>query len=162
MIKGAPVKEMNKSILSKSFARYLVIQATFSQSFGLEKIEIEKTFILNTDLKFHTDYEGKFLDDNFDKIFFKKLFDNVFKKEKIISKLISDNLSAGWSFSRLPKVLQALLRVAISEMISYPKTSTGIIVSEYLKLAESFNIDKENRFINAILDKVHKEILMNG
>lgn len=153
---------MNKNILSKSLARYLVIQATFSQSFGLEKVEIEKTFTLNTDLKFHTDYESKLLKDDFDKIFFKKIFDNVFKKEKIISRLISENLSAGWSFSRLPKVLQALLRVAISEMISYPKTSTGIIISEYLKLAESFNIDKENSFINAILDKIHKELLTNG
>ena len=153
---------MNKNILSKSLARYLVIQATFSQSFGLEKVEIEKTFTLNTDLKFHTDYESKLLKDDFDKIFFKKIFDNVFKKEKIISRLISENLSAGWSFSRLPKVLQALLRVAISEMISYPKTSTGIIISEYLKLAESFNIDKENSFINAILDKILKELLTNG
>ncbi len=162
MAKGFSVNEMNKNILSKSLARYLVVQATFSQIFGLEKVEIEKTFISNTDLKFHTDYKGKFLEDNFDKIFFKKIFDNVFKKEKLISKLISDNLSTGWSFSRLPKVLQALLRVAISEMISYPNTSTGIIISEYLKLAESFNIDKENRFINAILDKIHKELLING
>ena len=40
-------------------------------------------------------------------------------------------------------------------MISYQKTSMGIIVSEYLKLAESFSIE-ENNFINAILDKIHK------
>ena len=86
----------------------------------------------------------------------------MIEKEKVISKLISENLRTGWSLSRLPKVLEALLRAAISEMISYPETSTGIIISEYLKLAESFNISKENSFINAILDKVHKELLLNG
>ena len=36
---------MNKNILSKSLARYLVVQAIFSQSFGLEKHEIEKSFV---------------------------------------------------------------------------------------------------------------------
>lgn len=156
------VNEMNKNILSKSLARYLVVQATFSQSFGLEKEEIEKSFIINNDLKFHTDFQGKFLDDKFDEIFFLKIFNNVIEKEKVISKLISENLRTGWSLSRLPRVLEALLRAAISEMISYPETSTGIIISEYLKLAESFNISKESSFINAILDKVHKELLLNG
>ena len=153
---------MNKNILSKTLARYLVVQATFSQSFGLEKHEIEKSFVKNNDLNFHTDFEGKFKEDKFDEIFFQTIFDNVFHNEETINGLISDNLSEGWSFSRLPKVLQALLRVAIAEMISYPKTSTGIIISEYLKLAESFNIGKENNFINAILDKIHKELILNG
>jgi len=153
---------MNKNILSKSLARYLVVQAIFSQSFGLEKHEIEKSFVKNSDLNFHTDFEGKFKEDKFDEIFFKTIFDNVFQNGETINRLISDNLSEGWSFSRLPKVLQALLRVAIAEMISYPETSTGIIISEYLKLAESFNINKENNFINAILDKIHKELIING
>ena len=54
--------------------------------------------------------------------------------------------------------MQALLRVAISEMITYPKTSMGIIISEYLMLAESFSIEKENNFINAILDKIHQKL----
>ena len=66
------VNEMNKNILSKSLARYLVVQATFSQSFGLEKGEIEKSFVVNNDLKFHTDFQGKSLNDKFDEIFFKK------------------------------------------------------------------------------------------
>ena len=71
-------------------------------------------------------------------------------------------LQSNWTVSRLPRILQAILKVAISEMISYPKTSMGIIVSEYLKLAESFSIEKENNFINAILDKIHKKLETDG
>ena len=55
-------------------------------------------------------------------------------------------------------MLQALLRVAISEMITYPQTSMGISVTEYLMLAESFSIEKENNFINAILVQIHQNL----
>jgi len=72
--------------------------------------------------------------------------------------LIKKNLEKNWSIERLPKVSLAILRVAISEMITYPKTSIGIIVSEYLSLAESFDLENDSGFINAILDKIHKEL----
>ena len=92
------------------------------------------------------------------KFFLKKIFNNVFEKEDFICVLISNHLQKNWTLQRLPKVLQAILRVAISEMITYPQTSMGIIITEYLMLAESFNIEKENNFINAILDKIHQKL----
>ena len=47
-------------------------------------------------------------------------------------------------------------------MISFPKTSIGIIISEYLIIAESFSIENENKFINAILDNVNKNLESDG
>ena len=55
-------------------------------------------------------------------------------------------------------VVSAVLSVAVSEIILFPKTSIKIIVSEYLEIAESFHSIDEIKFINAILDKVYKEI----
>ena len=147
---------------SKSLSRYLAIQATFSQGFGFDKKSIEKDFINENDLNFHIDFENIKELNYYDKAFLKKIFNNVFEKDEIILALISQNLQSNWSFTRLPRILQAILRVAISEMISYPKTSMGIIISEYLKLAESFSIEKENSFINAILDKIHKKLELDG
>ena len=86
----------------------------------------------------------------------------MFEKEEFIILLIKQNLKSSWSLTRLPKILQAILRVAISEMITYPKTSLGTIVTEYMKLAEFFNIDKENGFINAILEKINTKLKSNG
>ena len=152
---------MSKQVLSKSLSRYLVVQATFNQSFGFDKKEIEKQFTRNCDLQFHVDQIVDTKNNRFDKVFFKKIFNNVFENEDFICGLISKNLEKSWTFKRLPKVLQALLRVAISEMITYPKTSLGIIITEYLMLAESFSIEKDNSFINAILDKIHKKLEIN-
>ena len=149
---------MKGKIHSKSLSRYLAVQAIFNHSFGFDQKKIEKEFVSQNDFKFHTDLDFDFGKKTFDKVFFKKIFNNVFENEDFIRGLISKNLEKTWTFKRLPKVLQALLRVAISEMIAYPKTSMGIIITEYLMLAESFNIEKDNKFINAILDKIHKKL----
>ena len=153
---------MNKQIFPKSLSQYLVVQAIFNQAFGFDKKEVEYNFIKNCDLTFHIDLDYELSKEKFDKVFFKRIFNNVFKNEDIIGKLISQNLNESWQFTRLPNIIQAILKVAISEMITYPKTSIGIIATEYLRLAESFNIETENSFINAILDKVHKELESNG
>ena len=145
-------------IHSKSLSRYLAVQAIFNQSFGFDQKQIEKEFVTHNDFEFHIDSDFDFDKKSFDKVFFKKIFNNVFEKEDFICGLISNHLKKNWTFKRLPKVLQALLRVAISEMISYPQTSMGIIITEYLMLAESFSIEKENNFINAILDKIHQKL----
>ena len=88
----------------------------------------------------------KFQKKKFDKIFFKKINQNVFKKNDVIYSLISSNLDSAWPINRLPRILQAILKVAISEILTYPKTPLGIIVTEYLDLAKSFNMEKENSF----------------
>ena len=149
---------MKGKIHSKSLSRYLAVQAIFNHSFGFDHKQIEKEFVSQTDFKFHVDLDFDVGKKTFDKVFFKKIFNNVFENEDFIRSLISKNLEKTWTFQRLPKVLQALLRVAISEMITYPKTSMGIIITEYLMLAESFSIEKDNNFINAILDKIHKKL----
>ena len=152
---------MRKKIISKSLSRYLAVQAIFNQSFGFDKEKIEQDFYDQKDTKFNIDLDCELDIKKFDKIFFKKIFNNVFEKEEYIYDLISKNLGSSWTLSRLPKVLQAILKVAISEMITYPRTSMGIIITEYLMLAESFSIEKENNFINAILDKIHKTLQVN-
>ncbi len=153
---------MKKKSKSKSLSRYLAVQATYNKSFGFKKEKVAEDFLSKLDLKFHIDFECELKKSQVNKNFFKKIFFNVYDKEDYIVSLINENLESSWSLSRLPKILQAILEVAISEMLAYPKTSVGIIVTEYIGLAESFNIEKENSFINAILDKIHKKLNQNG
>ena len=149
---------MTKNINIKSLSRYLAVQAIFNQSFGFNEDEIEKQFTSISDFKFNVDLDCEISKKKFDKIFFKKIYQNVFKKNDVIYSLISSNLDSAWPINRLPRILQAILKVAISEILTYPKTPLGIIVTEYLDLAKSFNMEKENSFINAILDKIYNTI----
>ena len=43
-------------------------------------------------------------------------------------------------------------------MMIYPKTSVGIIISEYIMFTESFYTKKECSFTNAILEKIYKKL----
>ena len=105
-----------------------------------------------------SNFEINFKKTKMNKVFFLKIIDFIGKEKKVIDELINLNLSDGWSLSRLPKVQLAILRVAVAEMMTYPKTSIGIIISEYIMFTESFFTDKEFSFTNAILEKIYNKL----
>ena len=147
---------MNK-ILPKTLSRYLAVQAAYNLIINSEKDEIINNFNSKSTLIF-IDFEKQIKKKNINKSFFLKIFNNYCDKKISIDELISKNLNGKWSLGRLPIVVSAVLSVAVSEIILFPKTSIKIIVSEYLEIAESFHNIDEIKFINAILDKIYKEI----
>ena len=147
---------MNK-ILPKTLSRYLAVQAAYNLIISSEKDEIINNFNSKSTLIF-LDFEKQIKKKNINKSFFLKIFNNFCDKKISIDELISKNLNGKWSLGRLPIVVSAVLSVAVSEIILFPKTSIKIIVSEYLEIAQSFHNIDEIKFINAILDKIYKEI----
>ena len=149
---------MIKKVVSKSLSRYLAVQAAYNHGFGFDTEEIKENLTNHKDFKLHIDFDCKIEKDKFDKNFFLKIFNNVSVKEDFICSLIKQNLEKNWSIKRLPKISLAILKVAISEMITYPRTSIGIIASEYIMLADTFDLENDSGFINAILDRIHKKL----
>ena len=147
---------MNK-VLPKTLSRYLAVQSVYNLIISSEKDEIINNFNSKNTLIF-IDFEKQIKKKNINRSFFLKIFNNFCDKKISIDELISKNLNGKWSLGRLPLVVSAVLSVAVSEIILFPKTSIKIIVSEYLEIAESFHNIDEIKFINAILDKVYKEI----
>ena len=147
---------MNK-ILPKTLSRYLAVQAAYNLIISSEKDEIINNFNSKSTLIF-LDFEKQIKKKSINKSFFLKIFNNFCDKKISIDELISKNLNGKWSLGRLPLVVSAVLSVAVSEIILFPKTSIKIIVSEYLEIAQSFHNIDEIKFINAILDKIYKEI----
>ena len=147
---------MNK-VLPKTLSRYLAVQSVYNLIISSEKDEIINNFNSKNTLIF-IDFEKQITKKNINKSFFLKIFNNFCDKKISIDELISKNLNGKWSLGRLPLVVSAVLSVAVSEIILFPKTSIKIIVSEYLEIAESFHNIDEIKFINAILDKIYKEI----
>ena len=151
---------MNK-VLPKTLSRYLAVQSVYNLIISSEKDEIINNFNSKNTLIF-IDFEKQIKKKNINRSFFLKIFNNFCDKKISIDELISKNLNGKWSLGRLPLVVSAVLSVAVSEIILFPKTSIKIIVSEYLEIAESFHNIDEIKFINAILDKIYKEIHDEG
>lgn len=63
-----------------------------------------------------------------------------------------------WPWARLPLTTQALLLTAIAELETQPTTDTPVVISQYIMLSQGFCSDDEVKFVNAILDKLAKQI----
>ena len=64
--------------------------------------------------------------------------------------------SANWKLERMPVVDRNILRLAIYEM-SRQDTPPAVVIDEALELARQFSGDESVKFINGVLDAVHKE-----
>ena len=149
---------MRNNSISKSLTRYAAIQALYNFNYSKDLDDIKKFLTTNKGFLIDSNFEINFKKTKMNKVFFLKIINFIGKEKKIIDELINLNLSDGWSLSRLPKVQLAILRVAVAEMMTYPKTSIGIIISEYIMFTESFFTDKEFSFTNAILEKIYNKL----
>ena len=149
---------MRNNSISKSLTRYAAIQALYNFNYSKDLNDIKNFLTTNKGFLIDSNFEINFKKTKMNKVFFLKIIDFIGKEKKNIDELINLNLSDGWSLSRLPKVQLAILRVAVAEMITYPKTSIGIIISEYIMFTESFFTDKEFSFTNAILEKIYNKL----
>lgn len=149
---------MRNNSISKSLTRYAAIQALYNFHYSKDLNDIKNFLTTNKGFLIDSNFEINFKKTKMNKVFFLKIIDFIGKEKKIIDELINLNLSDGWSLSRLPKVQLAILRVAVAEMMTYPKTSIGIIISEYIMFTESFFTDKEFSFTNAILEKIYNKL----
>ena len=146
---------MNKKVSSKTFSRYVAIQALYNSNYQND-YEIIKNYFLNTsEFKLQFDFKIKLHRYKLNKNFLKTLLVTFDQEQNKVDCLIESNLQNNWNIKRLPKVLLSILRVAVTEMIISKNTSIGIIASEYIMFTESFFTDKEYLFTNAILERIY-------
>lgn len=69
----------------------------------------------------------------------------------------ADNYLKNWSIDRLGKTDQAILRMAIYEMI-YTDTPDIICINEAIELAKLYSDDAVKDVINAVLDSIYHEV----
>ena len=93
-----------------------------------------------------------------DKAYFEEIVRGVQKNKEALEKSLSLYLSEGYSFERMDGTLQALLLCAIYEIINTQGVDATVLIKEYVDLAYAFFSKKEPKMVNALLDKIAKEI----
>lgn len=78
----------------------------------------------------------------------------VVREQRVIDPVISDTLADGWKFSRLDKVLVAILRAAIYELLFSPDIPPKVTINEYTNIASSFELTHNNALVNGILNAI--------
>ena len=109
---------------------------------------------------------GKYFNDEenltFPKHRFKKFIKDVvygtIERDDLINDEISNHLNTDLDLKKLDKVFQVIVKSAIFEFLYKPKTSSKIIINEYLKASNYFIEDGQTKYLNALLDKISKKI----
>ena len=146
---------MNKKVSSKTFSRYVAIQALYNSNYQNDYEVIKKYFLDTNEFELQFDFKINLHRYKFNKNFLKALLLKFNEERNKVDSLIESNLENNWNLNRLPKVLLSILRVAVTEMIISKNTSIGIIASEYIMFTESFYTESEYLFTNAILEKIY-------
>jgi N utilization substance protein B len=77
--------------------------------------------------------------------------------EAKIDEVISQ-YAENWPLDRMAVVDRNILRQGIFELLWMSETPPKVVINEALEVAKKFSTHESSRFINGILDRVHKEL----
>jgi len=92
------------------------------------------------------------------KKFIKDVVNGTVERDEVINEEIKKHLNEDLVMKNLDKVFQIIVKSAIFEFLYKPKTSSKIIINEYLIASNFFIEDEQTKYLNALLDKISKKI----
>ena len=92
------------------------------------------------------------------KKFIKDVVNGTIERDEIITDELNTHLKGDLQLSKLDKLFQIIIKSAVFELLYKTKTSSKIIIKEYLTASNSFLDDSQTKYLNALLDKIAKKI----
>jgi N utilization substance protein B len=74
-----------------------------------------------------------------------------------IDQLITQ-IAEHWDLERMAVVDRNILRLAVFELLWQPDVPPKVAINEAIEIAKKFGAQESSRFINGVLDRVHKEL----
>ena len=113
---------------------------------------------------------GKFFNDDenlsFPKHRFKKFIKDVvngtLERNDLITEELETHLKEDLILTHLDKLFQVIVKCAVFEFLYKPKTSSKIIIKEYLNASNFFLDLSQTKYLNALLDKIAKKIRISN
>lgn len=106
-------------------------------------------------------YEAEFwarhpLDDD-TRGFTSSLVHGVKHQQGQIDKRIAES-TEHWDLDRMAVVDRNILRLAVYELLFEPGVPAKVAINEAIEIAKKFGTSESSRFINGVLDRIHKEL----
>ena len=90
-------------------------------------------------------------------VFARHLVHGTKSNQAQIDELIAQS-AEHWGLDRMSVVDRNILRVAVFELACQPNVPPKVAINEAIEIAKKFGTRDSARFINGILDRVHKEL----
>ena len=95
------------------------------------------------------------------KKFIKDTVLGTIEREELLLENLKTILKDEFNPSRTDLILKLMILSATFELIFSHKTPTNVVVSEYVKISDFFLETAHKRYLNAILDKISKNVRQN-
>ena len=96
------------------------------------------------------------------KKFIKDVVNGTIERNDLINGELKTHLKKDLNLSNLDKLFQVIIKCAVFEFLYKPKTSSKIIIKEYLNASNFFLEDSQTKYLNALLDKIAKKIRISN
>lgn len=93
-----------------------------------------------------------------DEVFFADIVHGVPHHQTEIDRAVARCLAADWTLGRMDSILRAILRAAAYELIARPDVPSKVVFDEYLDITHAFFQGDEPGFVNAVLDRLAKDV----
>ena len=103
------------------------------------------------------DAEIKYTKNQYKK-FIKDVVSGTLERQDLIEDTVNKNLSQDIDLTKTDKLLKIILFAAVFELMFKHNTPSKVIISEYLLASEYFLEKIQIGYLNAILDKITKEL----
>src|SRR6218665_470670 len=146
-----PVKTANQ----RGAARLAAVQALYQMDIG-------GTGVLEVVAEYEAHRLGQELDgDTYlkaDASWFRSIVSGVVRDQRKLDPLIGTALQDDWALSRLDSTVRAILRAGTFELVERKDVPVAVIVTEYVEIAKAFFEDEEPKLVNAVLDRIAKQL----
>ena len=78
------------------------------------------------------------------------------RRKELIQEVIDKELKEDINYNKTELMIKLMIMAAIYEFMFMHKTPVKVIITEYLKVSDSFIKPSQKNFLNAILDKASK------
>ena len=82
--------------------------------------------------------------------------DGVIEHQNALNEKIQQ-VSQNWDLSRMAPVDRCVIRVALWEMFHEPDVPPVVAINEAVEISKALSTEESGRFVNGILDRIHKE-----
>ena len=146
-----PAKTANQ----RGAARLAAVQALY-------QMEIGGTGVLEVVAEYEAHRLGQELDgDTYlkaDASWFRSIVSGVVREQTRLDPLIGSALQDDWALSRVDSTVRAILRAGTFELLDRKDVPVAVIVTEYVEIAHAFFDDDEPKLVNAVLDRIAKQV----
>jgi N utilization substance protein B len=134
--------------------------------FWIDDIDLVASMIIKS-FKRSRENEGQveildlFKEEKEERDFYKRLFKEAVLKKDDVDAIIREHTN-NWDIERIAMMDILLMRLAVTEAITFNSIPVKVSLNEYIELAKQYSTNKSNSFVNGILDKSFQELKKSG